>query len=1197
MVIPHTSRNDNSEDGTDVEAGDDQYQRGKIDGQRELLANLVSRGLVPRESVKELLKDNKAPSSSSKPRTKPLQNSPFKKSAMRISHVEIPFSPPSLKRKTSRELSSRSPGKKLRKESDESADDDDASRIHKSKPLSPKVVEKAEASSSRLTDRRKSRRMDEDDDQRSYFPSTTATGDESGTDREEEEDIEAGGEEKEQVPSSRTLEAVVLPSLSPNKRQNYAPLLSQKALGKLKEQPRQSASSSATPASIPKPNRPDSSQLSTPSTTLLRRYYGEDEDEEYASSDTPYSDEESTVPKTPRNKDAPAKNGMISTLTPIVDRIVGGFFNVNFRVERFNSSQRPTPRRNKKSKRYQVHEKNPHRIVFGNELETEDGKVYYESVTLDGEKYKVGDIVMVQPGDDARKGRQKNFQSDAAQSVNEFIRIWYFYENIEEETKMFHGQWFEHGSKTLLQQTSHSRALYLTNTCGDAPLNSIYRKCDVHFPELGSPDPEDDDESEHDQFFCQYLWEDDKDLSFLDLPSEAQIKADLAFAPAHRACHSCVLEDKAEVRKEVQYSKEDQCVSQYGINYHVDDFVYLRPSRKDQSDPSGIDVLEKAQIVKIHPPRSSGKPKIVVKRMNSSHGSPNADERLLKFEGSTETISFDDVNGKFYAARYARTSENLERWIKEDDHFYVDKSTPLSFCSQCLNVHKKWLEKLKNIGPPLRGLELFSGAGGLGSGLDASGYVKTVAAVEWDKNAAETYQRNHPKTSVFCEDVNELLHAILNDEDVQSLPRKGRTTSFPEPGDIDLISGGPPCQAFSKANHHPKENDERATLPFTMLSYTERYRQDYFLLENVVGILNYRLRGVLAGRHTITGGIKHGVFKLIVRTLLALGYQVHVKVLQAANYGAPQGRQRVIFLGAKQGLKIPDFPIPTHAFRGNNHKILENDDLKLHKPTRSPDDARSFAPFRTVLCRDAIEDLAPFDWKNPHQLIRATGKDLAESRIRLKTFPCFPAVTGSDLPGFKQCEYAHPPMNTYQRWLREKAEDEVTEHVTATYRSNIIECSTNVPLRARASHLDIPAELHRKKKKNPQPIFYGRLDANDCFKTAMTRCAPNIKASYFLHYSQKRVVTVREYARAQGFPDSYTFMRKYTAYKQIGNAVPVPLALALGKSLGDALVVEREREARRQVLEGPLEESVDDEGSGEEEGEGGGEKREMSVEV
>lgn len=67
---------------------------------------------------------------------------------------------------------------------------------------------------------------------------------------------------------------------------------------------------------------------------------------------------------------------------------------------------------------------------------------------------------------------------------------------------MFHGRWLEHGSKTCLQEVAHSRGLFLTNTCADEPLTSIFQKVDVKFFRLGEPEPEDDEDPEGDSFFC-----------------------------------------------------------------------------------------------------------------------------------------------------------------------------------------------------------------------------------------------------------------------------------------------------------------------------------------------------------------------------------------------------------------------------------------------------------------------------------------------------------------------------------------------------------------------------------------------------------------------------------------------------------------------------------------------------------------------
>lgn len=92
---------------------------------------------------------------------------------------------------------------------------------------------------------------------------------------------------------------------------------------------------------------------------------------------------------------------------------------------------------------------------------------------------------------------------------------------------------------------------------------------------------------------------------------------------------------------------------------------------------------------------------------------------------------------------------------------------------------------------------------------------------------------------------------------------------------------------------------------------------------------------------------------------------------------------------------------------------------------------------------------------------------------------------------------------------------------------------------------------------------YGRIDGDHIFQTALTTVAPNSKVGRVLHPNQKRILTVRECARAQGFPDKYEFHSVNTKlsdrvadqHRQIGNAVPVPLGLALGKELGKALML------------------------------------------
>ncbi|KAF9066329.1 S-adenosyl-L-methionine-dependent methyltransferase [Rhodocollybia butyracea] len=854
------------------------------------------------------------------------------------------------------------------------------------------------------------------------------------------------------------------------------------------------------------------------------------------------------------------KSTVKPTVTPGVFRAIGPFFRNEFEVvgtellEDWGEPELP----------HKSHEGNPKSILWGTKLDEEDEKVYYDSVTMDGAKYTVGDVVMVEPGPDERKGRQKNYQSGASQSVNKnaniywFIRISYIFDDLDLESKMFHGQWLEHGSKTLMQEVANSRSLYLTNECSNQPLDVIYRKIDVDFLVPGELEKPDDQDPDGERYYCQHIWN-DQDTKFTDLPTAEEVAADGAFSPAHRMCHSCILQGRAEFRKTIRFIESWKTgVSHFGVDYHIHDFVYLCPVGDEV-------LLSIAQVMAIIPPtKHNGVPKFRVRMLNPELHSTN--DRLLALGDAEELVSFDRVQGKCYVLYFrSKSAPGITNWIAERDHYYILNSK-LDQCAPCLEEQKDLLRAQADL-LPIPALELFAGAGGLGTGLDMSGFVETVGAVEWIPHAAETYKANHSNTAVYVEDVNELLNKIVHGKDVKPLPVGSNQKSFLKLGKIDLISGGPPCQAFSAANHSPKEDDERATYPFTMLSFVEHLQPKYVLLENVVGILRYQLLGKQAKRgRNIVGGIRHGVFKLIVRALVGLGYQVQVKVLQAANYGAPQSRERVIFWATKQGLKMPEFPVPTHAYRAKDYKILEFDDLKLNKVTRSldPDESQSFAPFKAVTVNDAIGDL------NPHRIIPATDLDIEKAKIRRRVhWPAFCAVTGEckTLPGFRDAKYAHPPMNDFQRMMRRNMPEnaEVQEHVTPTYSSKIVECTTTVPFKPRACHWDIPFELHRKKP-HPTHTYYGRLDPNECFTTSMTKCSPNIKFCRILHPTQKRIITVLEYARSQGFPDDYTFMRTFSvmeaklAYKEIGNAVPIPLALALGRALGSALIANNDHD-------------------------------------
>ncbi|KAF5373890.1 hypothetical protein D9758_000794 [Tetrapyrgos nigripes] len=848
------------------------------------------------------------------------------------------------------------------------------------------------------------------------------------------------------------------------------------------------------------------------------------------------------------------------------------------------------------------HELDPESMVWGPRVKAERG--FYESVELDGVEYKAGDVVMVHYDENScmEYKHASNYITSASYSVNSyanrvwFCRICYFFE--ERDIKRFHCHWFHHGSKTILQETAHSKGLFLGETCDDVNVATIIRKCEVHILEPGQDEPQDDKSPNGDKFFCSLMYDEDT-YSFFDVPRQSEIEELFELLPRHKSCHACGLKEKWEISRTPTRSGDS--FTYQGIIYHPFDFVYVKPA-------SGT-LLNIAQIIKFEPQRNKKPVEIQYLARYDDFKTEGSvlQERRLVLGGGDANIDFPDIDGKCFV-KHLEDEDEINEWIKSHDHYFlrnelqlgsISRLDPASFqsCENCLSEREEEITQrqteLDKHGP-LRGLELFSGAGGLGTGLDMSQFVDTRWAVEINGPAAKSYQKNHPEVTVYCQDTNALLqHAIETHEgrnpdplpsNLRGRSLKSMCPKMPKKGEVDIIYGGPPCQAFSRANHVPRVDDIRCTLPTNMLSYLEFYEPDYFLLENVVGLLGYSCRATQKSVHKISGGIEMGMVKLIVRALLALGYQARFKILQAGQYGCPQSRQRIIFFGARRGLKLPEFPIPTHAFWKPAHNwnlpIDRSGKQKLYAASRSrdphPQQGHACAPLKPVSVNQAVSDLRAFEWMNPHLIIpaRQNSEDMNEGALQCS------AILGhdKDLPGYLQpTSYARNPCNAYQRWLRTnwstgRTTTRVTGHYTPLFGAHIIEASVSVPLKPLADDQDLPLKIreivsksNEKRRREEKPIYprYGRLDGDSYFKTALTSFAPNLKCSYILHPSQRRTITYREAARAQGFPDHYEFLSEDRVppnkaikdiYKQIGNAVPVPLALALGLVLGDAMI-------------------------------------------
>ncbi|KAF9013919.1 S-adenosyl-L-methionine-dependent methyltransferase [Cyathus striatus] len=875
------------------------------------------------------------------------------------------------------------------------------------------------------------------------------------------------------------------------------------------------------------------------------------------------------------------------TVTPIVSRIASTLFKGLEVVGTSGFNANEVGIAEKMKNEIQEHRNNPKNIHWGRQI-NEGLNHFYDSVQMDGIWYQIGDVVMVNPGDDEDAERAESDNSSPSKSANSyanlcwFATICYFFENGKE--KMCHVQWFIAGSKTVLQETAHSRSLFFTDDCDNIPIASIFRLCNLRMLRDDEEEPPDDKDPTGSDFHCGLMCIDHAD--FLHLPREEEIALLLSSLPPHKPCYACGVKAKNEFVHQLRCIPDG--FTQHGYDYHIHDCVFIHP----RDDTLLLDI---AQIIKIS--GIPNDPKITVRELVrydeyvSKYSGFTRDERRLVVGNSIRTITPNQLDGICFV-QCIHDDEEIERWVHEDYHFYtkhmlnedgeLDKCKNFDYCLLCYNQEAERIkheEILKLRHRPLRGLELFSGAGGLGTGMNMSGFVETKYAVEFSEAAASTYQRNHPDTTMYCQDTCVLLkHAIETSEGKNPNPllsNDGKTfcPPMPEKGEVDFIFGGPPCQSFSGFNHNRRADDPRASLPANMLSYVEHYDCERFLLENVIGILHFPLRAKHSKTNirTLEGGVRFGVVKFILRTLIALGHQVRFCNVQAGHYGVPQSRNRVIFWGAKRGVPLPNFPVPLYTFPTPTKLWTLPTGKKTIRLTRSrdPDNIHWYAPFKLINVNEAIGDLPPFDWKSPHCYIPATDDDKREVIDRARRgIPPFNAVAGvpgeTMQPGYVYgAEYATPPQNSYQRWIRQGMWDEngnaklVHGHYTRMFKDKIIEATVRLPLRAGADCKDLPDILCGEGIRRRRDLgFYARLDGEGEFRCAITVPVPNMKRVSIIHPSQKRMITIRESARAQGFPDHYMFedTPQSTAVtlqmRQIGNAVPVPLALALGKELG-----------------------------------------------
>jgi DNA (cytosine-5)-methyltransferase 1 len=384
---------------------------------------------------------------------------------------------------------------------------------------------------------------------------------------------------------------------------------------------------------------------------------------------------------------------------------------------------------------------------------------------------------------------------------------------------------------------------------------------------------------------------------------------------------------------------------------------------------------------------------------------------------SKETLRRWDDNGTFVAER------------DPQNNYRVYHKSQLEFFDQAQHLFANNWEAECSTKPvrPFHLVELFAGAGGLAIGMEKAGF-KSLMLNEIDKHACNTLRKNRPHWNVIQGDISKLDFSEFR-------------------GELDVLSGGFPCQSFSYAGKQLGFEDTRGTLFFEFARAVKESNPKILLAENVRGLLNHDGGATL---HAIRDVIKE------------LGYTlIEPRVLNAMFYRVPQKRERLFLVGV----------------------------------------------------RNDLAQAATFNWPSPHERIMTMTDALKAGEL----FACdVPKSHGQMYPAKKASVLALVPPGGCWRDLPEKIQRE--------YMMKSYFLGGGKTGMARRLSWDEPS--------------------------LTLTCAPAQKQTERCHPDEIRPLTVREYARIQTFPDDWEFVGPISSqYKQIGNAVPVNLAHAVGRSL------------------------------------------------
>lgn len=403
---------------------------------------------------------------------------------------------------------------------------------------------------------------------------------------------------------------------------------------------------------------------------------------------------------------------------------------------------------------------------------------------------------------------------------------------------------------------------------------------------------------------------------------------------------------------------------------------------------------------------------------------------------------------------------------------------------------------MKNNNKKYNVISLFSGAGGMDLGFIKSGF-NIVWANDFNADAVETYKKNIGN------------HIVLGD--ITQIPTKEINKENLE---IDIVIGGFPCQGFSIANKNRSMEDKRNFLYLELLRVIKETKPKFFIAENVKGILS------------IEGG---AVSKMILKDFESLGYKVDYKLLNAADYGVPQARERVIIMGNRLGLDNK-FPEITH---GNS------DGLKKQKTV---EDAIGFLQ-DVEIANGKVEEFIEVDGKKIYNHI-------AHTNVADKFFGRKYSVNQFDI-----CDYLKE-WKAKTNYSTQKIDEIFGYKHTASHWFRKDNGSGSIPKPEDWWKLKELLGFDDKYDVAVTTFVEKQIKFEQSLRiTNWKRPSDTITASMpEIHVNKQRRLSVRECAILQTFPNNFVFTGNLSSqHRQVGNAVPVLLAKRIAEVIKEQL--------------------------------------------